>query len=305
MTRAREIVAFLQEQALSTSVAWPNEASADAIVNGVTEDRQATTGQLAWLSPRVARDHPERLAAFCGTLLICPDTVAEGHSAAIVVGSPHPKVAFSLVVDRFFPDLTRLAWPEADVRIHPSASVSASAQLAPGVTIGAGCVIRERVLIGPNSCLANTTVHDDVVVGCNCSIGLPGFGYDRAPSGDWVRFPHVGRVVIESTVEIGSNVCIDRGALGETRIERGAKIDNLVHIAHNVVVGRGALVIANAMIAGSARIGANAWVAPSVSVLNQLDVGAGATLGIGAVVIRNVDPNATVVGNPAKPLDRT
>ena len=152
--------------------------------------------------------------------------------------------------------------------------------------------------------MANCTIAAGVRIGCNCTIGLPGFGYEKDQAGAYWRFPHLGGVRIEADVEIGSNTCIDRGSLGDTVIGRGCKIDNLVHVAHNVVLGNNAVVIANTMLGGSVTIGAGAWVAPSVTIMNQATIGAGATLGLGAVVLKDVAPGQVIVGNPGKVLEK-
>jgi UDP-3-O-[3-hydroxymyristoyl] glucosamine N-acyltransferase len=172
------------------------------------------------------------------------------------------------------------------------------------VVIGPGVTIGEGSSIGPNTCIANTQIGSRVQIGANCTLGLAGYGYAKGPHGQQVAFPHIGRVVIDDDVEIGSNTCIDRGALGETRIHRGARIDNLVHVAHNVVVGADAMIIAHAMLGGSAVIGDRAWVAPAVVIMNQANIGADAVLGLGAVVVKSVAAGTTVVGNPARPLER-
>jgi UDP-3-O-[3-hydroxymyristoyl] glucosamine N-acyltransferase len=112
----------------------------------------------------------------------------------------------------------------------------------------------------------------------------------------------MGGVLIGENVEIGSNTCIDRGSLGDTQVGDGCKIDNLAHVAHNVVLGRNTLVIANSMLGGSAKVGANVWIAPSVSVLNQVSVGDGATLGMGAVVLKDVPSSKIIIGNPGREL---
>jgi UDP-3-O-[3-hydroxymyristoyl] glucosamine N-acyltransferase len=127
---------------------------------------------------------------------------------------------------------------------------------------------------------------------------------DKDASGRYQRFPHVGGVRIGADVEIGSNVCIDRGSIGDTVICDGARIDNLVHVAHNVVIGENAVVIANAMLGGSARVERDSWIAPSASIMNQASVGAGAVVGLGAVVLRDVAANTVVAGNPARELER-
>ncbi len=185
---------------------------------------------------------------------------------------------------------------------HDDVVVADDAAIGYGVVLGEGVRIGRGVEIGPYTCIAHTSIGAGTKIGAHCSIGLQGFGFERSLSGEWVRFPHIGTVEIAEDVEIGSNTCIDRGALGATRVERGAKIDNLVHIAHNVVVGEGCLIIAHAMVAGSVKLEPGAWIAPSAAILNQLTVGAGATIGLGAVVIRDVAPGATVAGNPARPL---
>jgi UDP-3-O-[3-hydroxymyristoyl] glucosamine N-acyltransferase len=133
-------------------------------------------------------------------------------------------------------------------------------------------------------------------------IGADGFGYSRNDDGELEKFPHIGSVVIEDRVEIGSNTSVDRGTLSNTVIREGAKIDNFVHVAHNVVIGKHAAVIAHAMIGGSTEIGDYGWIAPSAALMNGLHIGKGATVGLGAVVTKNIPDNETWAGVPAMPL---
>ncbi|MDX9907755.1 MAG: UDP-3-O-(3-hydroxymyristoyl)glucosamine N-acyltransferase, partial [Bacteroidales bacterium] len=128
-------------------------------------------------------------------------------------------------------------------------------------------------------------------------------GYQRNSYNKLEKFPHIGGVIIEDDVEIGANTCIDRGTLGNTVIKKGAKVDNLVHVAHNVTIGNHAAIIANTMIGGSTVIEDYAWIAPSVSLMNGLSVGKGATAGLGAVVTKNIPDNETWAGNPARPME--
>lgn len=142
------------------------------------------------------------------------------------------------------------------------------------------------------------------ITGQNCSIGNDGFGYIKDKDGKWLKFPHFGNVIIGDDVEIGNNVCIDRGALSNTIIGNGVKIDNLVHIAHNVEIGDNTLIIAQSMVGGSTKIGSDCWISPSTSIKNGIKIGNGVLIGMGAVVIRDVEDNKIMVGNPAKELKK-
>ena len=304
---ASEIISFLNEIAETTLHLPSDHPAATIAIVGVETDEAARDGDLAWISPKVAELHPERITAFVGSLLIVPvqSDTTRPSDARLVVECEHPKLAFTRVTERFFGNLTTTEWPSADrARIPDAATIGAGVVLAAGVVIGSGVTIGDDVLIGPNTCIANASIANGVVIGANCTIGLPGFGYDRDAAGGFVRFPHLGRVVIHGGVEIGSNTCIDRGSLGDTVIGEGCKIDNLVHIAHNVVLGANVVVIANSMIGGSAHIDEGGWVAPSVAVRDQIRIGARSTLGLGAVVLKDVPDDTVVVGNPARPLER-
>jgi len=309
MPRIHEIVTYLRAIGEVSAALSLDARAGEVEITGVATDQEAAPGEMSWLSPKHWEREPGRVEAFRGSLLICPAAVpastAPSGAGAVLAPCRSPKSAFTRAVTQFFGQLVEVRWPAPDEgAVSRDAVIGTGVRLAHGVVIGAGVSIGAGAVVGPNSCLANCDVAGGVVIGANCSIGLPGFGYAREDGGTYERFPHVGRVVIEEGVEIGSNVCIDRAALGVTRIRRGAKIDNLVHVAHNVVVGENAVVIANSMLGGSAHVGDDVWVAPSVSVMNQARVGRGAVLGMGAVVLKSVDAETVVVGNPARRLER-
>ncbi len=190
-------------------------------------------------------------------------------------------------------------WSDAEPVIHPTARIGRSVVIGRGVRIGAGTVIYHNAVIG-----------DEVVIGQNCVIkscavvGEEGFGFERDAQGKAVRLPHIGTVVIGDEVEVGSLTTVCRGTLGDTMLRNGCKIDDHVHIAHNVDVGEDAFVIACAEVSGGVKIGPRAWIAPNASVLNQLTIGADAVVGLGGVVVKSVSDGAVVVGNPAKQLLR-
>ena len=200
--------------------------------------------------------------------------------------------------------------PPRSTQIHPTAVVDPSARLAADVGVGPLASIGEDVEIGSGSSIGagvhiyrGVRIGEGVNVGAGTVIGSDGFGYERTDEG-WVKLPHLGTVIIGDRVEIGANTAIDRGTFSDTIIEEGAKIDNLVHIAHNVRVGANAMVIANAMVGGSTSIGAFTWIAPSTSLINGINIGENAMTGLGAVVLKDVPDGVTVIGVPAKPLER-
>lgn len=195
--------------------------------------------------------------------------------------------------------------------IHPTAIVSQQAVIGKQVHVAAHVVIEGNVLIGDGCNIGsgtviktNTSIGKNVIIGANNVLGGDGFGYLRnEETGEYELFPHLGGVVIRDNVHIGNNTCIDRGSLKDTVIKRGAKIDNLVHIAHNVHVGENSLIIACTMIAGSVVIGNNCWVAPCSAVRNGIEIGDNSTIGMGSVVTKSVAKNQVVTGSPAVPLE--
>jgi len=212
----------------------------------------------------------------------------------------NPRRTFQEILTKFFAK-------KREKQIHSSAKIHPTAKISDNVTIGYNVVIEEGCVIGTNTTILHNTVvfYDSVIgenvnIGSNDTIGGIGFGYEKNKNKKFELIPHIGNVVIKDNVDIGNNTCIDRAVLGSTIIEENVKIDNLVHIAHGVKVGRNSVVIANAMVAGSVNIGENSWVAPSSSILNKRDVGNNALVGMGAVVTKNVEEYAIVAGNPAK-----
>ncbi|HNQ12371.1 MAG TPA: UDP-3-O-(3-hydroxymyristoyl)glucosamine N-acyltransferase [Bacteroidia bacterium] len=193
--------------------------------------------------------------------------------------------------------------------IHASAVIEKGAKIGLNVVIGAHTFISsdsevgDHCMIGANTVIKNATIANRVMIGSNNTIGENGFGYTKDAKGESELFPHYGRVVIEDDVHIGNNTCIDRGSLSDTHIMKGVKIDNLVHIAHNVVIGQNSFIIACSMIAGSVVIGENCWVAPSSSIRNALNIGKNATIGIASTVVKNVEAGTIVLGNPAMKMD--
>lgn len=209
--------------------------------------------------------------------------------------SPQPRLDFARALV-LLESMAGFLWSEAEPVIHPTARIGKNVVLGRGVRVGADTVILHNAVIG-----------EEVEIGARCVvkscavIGEDGFGFERDGRGKAVRLPHIGTVVIGDDVEVGSLTTVCRGTLADTVLRNGCKVDDHVHIAHNVDIGEDAFVIACAEVSGGVKIGPRAWIAPNATVLNQVIVGADAIVGLGAVVIRSVLPKEVVVGNPAKP----
>ncbi len=197
--------------------------------------------------------------------------------------------------------------------VHPTADFGPGVELGRGTTVGAYAVIEggvrlgEACRIGPRvTILRGTTLGDRVVVQAGAVLGSAGFGYVRhSETGEYLAFPQIGTLAIEDDVEIGANTTIDRGALGETRIGAGTKIDNLVHIAHNCQVGRNVVIAAQTGISGSSRVEDGAVIAGQVGIADHVTIGPGVILGAQAGVPtgkRIRGPGEIFWGTPARPI---
>lgn len=218
----------------------------------------------------------------------------------------NPRQVFAQVLRSFFIP------PEEPYRISEKSSVHPSVKMGENVFVGdftvieKDCVIGSDTYIGSNNVIhARTIIGSHVKMGSNNTIGGIGFGYEKDEAGSYEVLPHLGNVRIHDKVEIGNNTCIDRAVLGSTIINRNVKLDNLVHIAHGVVIGENSLIIAHAMVGGSSHIGKNVWVAPGALIINKGMVEDDSLIGMGAVVVKKVDKGTVVAGNPAKYLKNT
>lgn len=273
----------------------------DKEINGVipldidNEDEK----KMMWVSPK----NIESLLSIPKGIIICSQAPSHFYnSTCTYIVVEHPRQAFQKILSDFFV-------PPAKRGVSKTASIANNVSMGKEVYIGDFVVIEEGCVIGDYTSIdhhttikSGTKIGKNVVIGSNNTIGGVGFGYEKDEQGDYIFIPHIGNVLIEDKVEIGNNTCIDRAVLGSTILKENAKIDNLVHIAHGVVVGRNSLVIANAMVAGSVVIGDHTWVAPSSSILNQKKIGNQVTIGLAAVVVKDVPDGQTVIGSPAEEI---
>lgn len=266
---------------------------------------QAEPGALTYVKPSFSAEAIVALN-LRDVALICSEEQAAALPAKDIttIATPNARLAFMRAVQKHFsrPRPAQGVHPRAFV--DPTAIIDASASIGPHCFVGAHCVIGARTVLYPNvTIMDHVQIGEDVTINSGTVIGADGFGYERNELFELEKFPHIGGVVIEADVEIGSNTSIDRGTLGNTIIRQGTRIDNQCHISHNVEIGRHCAVIAQTMIGGSARIGDFSWLAPASIIINQAKIGERSTVGIGAVVTKSVPDGATVMGSPAVPAE--
>lgn len=271
----------------------------DNTISNVKPISNADVQSLTWFKLN-NNDGSSTLSQTNASIIICHfDQKVDNVSNKLIVKTKDPKLLFIRIVSELFNK-------EHLSGIHPSAIIDEKSKIGKNVFIGPNTVINDSS-IGDNTQIfgncfifSGTIIGQHVIINPGTVIGADGFGYSRNEFGSIEKFPHLGGVIIGDNVEIGSNTSIDKGTLGNTIIKEGVKIDNLVHIAHNVVIEPHCMVIANSMIGGSVKIGEMSWISPGASILNGLTIGKNVTVGMGAVVTKNIPDNETWAGNPAR-----
>jgi UDP-3-O-[3-hydroxymyristoyl] glucosamine N-acyltransferase len=185
--------------------------------------------------------------------------------------------------------------------IGPEATIGRGTIVAAGAVIGYRCAVGRDCFIGPHVSVTNALIGDRVILHAGVRIGQDGFGFAMGPKGH-TKVPQIGRVIVQDNVEIGANSCVDRGALKDTIIGEGTKIDNLVQIGHNVVIGRHCVIVGQAAIAGSAELGDFVVMGGQSGVAGHLKIGAGSQIAGASHAKDSLEPRSKVVGTPAQPL---
>ncbi len=287
---------------------------AHLVIQGLAAIDQATPRDITFIAGRrYARLAAQsRAAAF----IVSPEYSDLDRPLIIV---PHPYLAYAQVAALFAPPrprppgisplacLGRELTLGRDLSIAPLVCIGDQVRLGDRVTIMAGCVLGDQVEIGPDSLIyPNVTILERCVLGARVIIhsgtviGADGFGFVPGKEGH-TKIPQLGTVVIEDDVEIGANCTIDRGALGETRVGRGVKMDNLVHLAHNVTVGEHSLLVAQAGVSGSTRLGRHVALGGQAGLVGHIELGDGAQVAAQSGVTHNIPAGQTVGGSPARP----
>ena len=286
------------------------------VITGVSGIKEAEEGDITFLSN-------DRYLAFlnetkASAVVAAPEVVSDKKP---LIRLKNPSQAFSKIVTYFFPEAE-----EVFSGIHLTAAIGAGVKMGKNVAIGPHAVIEDAVEIGDGTVLgagvfvgrgaklgqacrlypqvtlrSRVEIGDRVVIHSGTVIGSDGFGYETV-EGKHLKIPHLGSVTIGDDVEIGSNVCVDRGRFKNTRIGRGTKIDNLVQVAHNVIIGENCLLVAQCGISGSTVLGNYVIVAGQAGLIGHIELGDEAVVAARSGVSKSIPPKTTVLGEPARPI---
>jgi len=309
---------------ISRAVDGDLDGDSSLLISGVEEISAAQAGQLTFIGEKKYLNLWDRSGA--SAALVSDGFELEPGPGRTLVRVADADLALAQVLHLFAPDP-----PKSGSGVHPTAVVDATAEIAEGVTIGAGCYVGPRVVIGEGTLLyPNVTILDDSFIGngttiwsgtvvrercrighdCilhpNVTIGADGFGYRPSADGQsLVKIPQIGTVTIGDGVEIGAGSCVDRGKFSTTYIGDGTKIDNLVQIAHNCRLGRCCVMAGQSGLAGSVTLGDGVMMGGGSRVKDHVTIGSGTKLGGNATVISDVGAGKTLLGTPADDFGKT
>ena len=293
-----------------------SESTQELVLHGVAPLQTAGPGQVSFLDNR-------RYASFlditrAGAVIVHPDMQSHVPASTIAIVTNDPYAGWARVAALFHPA------PSPTPGIHPAAIVDATAVIDPTAELGPGCIVEAGAEIGAGCRIAPfAVIGSGVVLGRDCRIGThasishallgnrvyvypgarigqEGFGFAVTKAG-FLTVPQLGRVLLHDDVEVGANSTIDRGSAGDTIIGAGSRLDNLVQIGHNVVLGRCCVIVAQVGISGSTVLGDFVQVGGQAAMAGHLHIGDGAQIGAQAGVISDVEPNARMLGSPAQP----
>ena len=259
-----------------------------------------------------------QIAATKASAIFLNENVEIDREDIAVLRAKDAYVAYTLAMRLFFPEPELKAFVHSSAVIDPTATVSENVEIHANAVIGANCTVASGVRIMPNVTLYDgvkvgdgSTIHSGVSVRENCeigrnciihnnsTIGSDGFGYAKNEDKSWLKIPQTGRVVLEDDVEIGANTAIDCASVGETRIKRGTKIDNLVQIGHSCTIDEDALICSQTGLAGSSHIGKRVILTGQVGIAGHLKVGDDAVITAKSATSHDVEPGKVISGIPA------
>jgi UDP-3-O-[3-hydroxymyristoyl] glucosamine N-acyltransferase len=310
----------LHELARMVGAKLARAADKDALVRDVKPLQEAGPGEVSFFDNR--KYLPQLLATKASACLVAPEFVGRVPAGTAVLETETPYRAFARALQIFYPEALKpkaalsasgdpaihpTARLEEDVLIEPTAVIGREAQIGRGTVVAAGAVIGYRVMIGrgcyvgPGASVMHALVGDRVILHAGVRIGQDGFGFAMGAQGH-LKVPQVGRVIIQDDVEIGANSCVDRGALKDTVIGEGTKIDNLVQIGHNVVIGRHCIIVGQTGISGSTELGDFVVMGGQSGAVGHIKIGTGAQIAGGSHPKNDVPAGARMGGTPAVPM---
>lgn len=288
---------------------------------GVSNLKEAKKGDLSFL---YMASYSEQLKSTNASAVLIPPTFDKINSNLTYIEVEKPNLAFQKIINEYLKPNFRLVGIDNSASIDDSAFIENNVALGKNVVVDAkckigtnskifhntvimeNCTIGENVLIFPNVTIReNTSIGNNVIIHSGTVIGSDGFGYSPDESGAYHKIPQIGNVIIEDDVEIGSNVSIDRAAVGSTIIHKGVKLDNLVQIAHNVKVGENTVMSAQTGISGSTIIGKNCIFAGQVGLVGHVEIADNVIIGAQSGVSKGIKKSGTYFGSPAKEIQTT
>jgi len=281
-----EIVDFLKKENLYIS-----NNNIENISTNISALENSNETSLSWIG--YSNYDTEKLNS---SILIVGENFKGFSSAKSIIYTLNPRLAMVLIINSFFMEIERDSYISKSAKVDDSAKIGKNSIINENVVISKNCIIGDNVTLYPDVVLyPDTVVKDNVVLNAGVKIGQEGFGYIKDLNGINIQFPHLGRVIIESGVEIGSNTCIDRGALLDTIIGENSKINNLCHIAHNTHIEKNCLIAAKVEISGSVAIGEGVYIGPNATIIDGVTIGSNATIGMGAIIRKDVKAKSTMV----------
>lgn len=290
---------------------------ASAIVETVAKIEEATAGTLAFLSNPKYEDYLYSTGA--SIVIVANDFVPRQQVNTTLIKAENPYMAFASLLNLYIASKPKKEGVSALAAIHASATIAADAyvgafsvidsgasvaqgaQIYPQVYVGDGVKIGKNVKLFPGvKIYEQCVIGDNVTIHSGTVIGGDGFGFAPTEDGSYQKIPQIGNVIIEDDVEIGANSCIDRATMGSTIIRRGVKLDNLIQIAHNVVIGENSVIAAQTGVAGSSKVGAGVMMGGQVGIVGHLTIADHVKIGSQSGVNHDLEHDGqTVLGSPA------
>lgn len=295
------------------------EGNPDTIINTFCKIEEGVAGGLTFLAnPKYTNYIYDTKAS---AVLVNQDFVPEKPVKATLIRTQNSYLAVAKLMEFYQQMRSKKSGISDRAYISPSAKIGKNVYIAEFVSVGDNAVIGDNVQLYPQVCIGDnahvgddTTLHSGVKVYLDCKIGkncvihagsvigADGFGFAKDESGEYIKVPQIGNVVIEDNVEIGANTCIDRATMGSTFIRKNVKLDNLIQVAHNVEIGEGSAFASQVGVSGSAKIGKRCILAGQVGVAGHITIGDDVIVGAQSGVTHNIDEKKVVLGSPAIPV---